>query len=275
MIGAGEALKGGFVHTWSRWPGTLLVAAAAIAESLAGLSLALAVFAGAQAGPGVFLWGAAGALAAGGLARLLGLAALAGSVRSGARWLRGAQEEAPFEAVWKASPRAAAFFAFCVPIDLAFFLWKWLGFGALVFGFFTALGKDQGAVTASAALALFGALTVVLWGLDLLWRRTALVRAVVHDKGVATSLLEALRLVGERPFARAGAVGGPLLIGAAAVVFFNLLAGVLGQAAGDPAIELQVASELASGLPSAVALAVCELIALVALAALDLPQGDM
>ena len=39
--------------------------------------------------------------------------------------------------------------------------------------------------------------SVFLLALDVVWRKAALVRAVVHDRGVARSLFEAVTLVGE------------------------------------------------------------------------------
>lgn len=267
---AQDALRAGWLFTLSRWPSTLLVAALAVAEALAGLTLALAVFA-AGLGPRVVAAGAAGALILGVLARVLQLAAVSGAVRSGVRWVTARPEEPPLEAVWKALPTAASFFAFSLPIDAAFFLWKWLGLFAVLVGLGPALSTWSGALGEAGALALFLGLSCAVLALDVVWRRAALVRATVHERGVARSLFEALALLTERPLARAAAVAVPLVLGWGAVFFFNLLAGGVGQAAGAPSLELQLAVELASGVPAAMALAFAELVALQALAALDLP----
>lgn len=267
-----DALRAGWLHTISRWPSTLLVAAMAIAEALAGLVLVLAVLGGGL-GPKVMLAGVGGALILGLLARLGQLAALAGAVRTGAAWVNARPEEHPLEAVWKALPRAASFFVFCLPIDAAFFLWKWLGLFALLLGLGPAVSKWGGVLGEAGALALFVTLSVLLFSLDLVWRKAALVRAVVHDRGVARSLLEAMTLVGERPFARAAVVFVPLVLAGGAVVFFNLFAGAVGQAAGSSSLPLQFGVELASSVPSAFALAFAQLVALQALAAMDLPRA--
>lgn len=267
---AQDALRAGWIFTLSRWPSTLLVAALAAAEALAGLTLLLAVFA-AGLGPRVLAAGVAGAVILGVLARVLQLAALSGAVRSGVRWVTARPEEPPLEAVWRALPTAASFFAFSLPIDAAFFLWKWLGLFAVLVGLVPGVTKWSGAFGEAGALALFIGLSLVIFSLDVVWRRAALVRATVHERGVARSLLEALVLLTERPLARAAAVFLPLVLAWGAVLFFNLLAGGVGQAAGAPSLELQLAVELSSSVPAAMALAFAELVALQALAALDLP----
>jgi hypothetical protein len=267
-----DALRAGWLYTVSRWPSTLLVAALGIAEALAGLVLILAVLGG-SLGPRVMLAGVGGALVLGVLARLGQLAALAGAVRTGAAWVNARPEEHLVDAVWKALPRAASFFVFSLPIDAAFFLWKWLGLFAVLLGLGPAVTQWSGVIGEAGALALFLTLSVFLLALDVVWRKAALVRAVVHDRGVARSLFEAVTLVGERPFARAAVVFTPLVLAAGLVLFFNIFAGALGQAAGAPSLPLQLSVELASSVPSAFALAFAELVALQALAAMDLPRA--
>jgi hypothetical protein len=265
-----EALKAGWLYTFSRWPGTLLVASAAIAEALAGLALMMAFFS-VSAGPRTFIPGLLGATVAGVLARLMQLSAQAGAVRSGARWVTAQPEEAPLTAAWQAMPKAVAFFAFSLPIDAAFFLWKWLGLFALIFGLPAAFTKWSGALGESGAIALYLFLSLLLLVLDGVWRKAALARAMVHDRGVARSLFEALGLLAERPLARATAALVPMIVAGGIVFFFDLLAGVVTQAADKPSVILQIGGELASGVPGAFAIAFGELVALQALAALDLP----
>jgi hypothetical protein len=267
---ASDALKAGWLYTVSRWPSTLLVAAAAIAEALAGLALMMSVFAAGR-GPRVLFAGFVGATVAGVLAQLLQLTAQTGAVHNGARWVTARPEDSPFDAALQTLPRAVAFFLFSLPIEAAFFLWKWLGLFALIFGLPAGLKSWAGAFGVSGAIALYVAMTLALLVLDVVWRKTALARAVVHQRGVARSLLESLQLLGERPFARATATFVPVCIAGALALFFNVIAGTVTSAAGTPSIELQIAAELASSVPAAFALAFGELVALQALAALDLP----
>ena len=267
-----DALKAGWQHTFSRWPGTLLVASAAIAEALAGLALLMALLAAGSA-PRAVVPGVLGATLLGAIARLLQLAAQAGAVRSGVRWLTAQPEEEPLSATFAALPRATAFFAFSLPIDAALFLWKWLGLLALILGLPAAFTAWGGVLGASGAIALYLLLTVGLLTVDVVWRKAALARAVVHDRGIARSLFEALTLIAERPMARAAAALVPMIIAGGAAFFFDVLSGVVTQAADEPSVTLQLAGELAAGVPGAFAFAFGELVALQALAALDLPSA--
>ena len=264
------ALRSGAHFALSRWPVALACMAAAGTEALAAVVLQLALLA-APSGAAALLAGVLGAGVLAALARLLGVVVQVASLRQGAAWLAGRQEEPAVDALWAAAPRATAFWAWTLPLDLWGFLWKWVGLAAVSTGLVTAFVRQRGGVAAAGAFAGFVTVGLLLYALDAVWRRTALVRAVLHDQGVARSLVEAVALVAQRPLARAAAVAVPLAVAVGALLFFNLLAAPFSARAGHGGLELQLAGALAAALPSAMAWAVLELWALQALAALDLP----
>jgi hypothetical protein len=242
---ASNAIRLGFTQTASRWATSLFAALAAIAEALAGVTALLGGLAWLddREGSGMVALGAAiaGVLAA----RIMLALVQGGAVRQSGAWLSGQSSGTTMEELLAAAPRSLGWFAWTLPIEALGALWKWLGIGAVLYGYGHALSARHAGCTAALAFSAFTCLAIALglaWGA---LSRATLVWAVRRQTGPFRAAADALTALLKRP----GAFGLVLvtgLIGATVLSFgIGLLANGLTPDQQD--VEEILMGQLATG----------------------------
>jgi hypothetical protein len=268
-----RALRTGFLRAFARlWPALSLWGAAAC-EVLAGTALGLlALHAVSASGDRrIASAGAAGLLAAWLAARVARAVVLAGALTASAAALEGRPEPAAGAALFGTAGRALGYFAVSSALALFSRLWVWTALLATGWSFLSTLGRGAAAVAPSLGLAVTLGVSLPLGLLLGLWADAALARSAGRGEPYGQALLRAAEALWRRPWAPLGVV---VITGAlrwTADVSVSSIAGLAAPVTlSGEASPAALGARIAGGLLVALAAAICELVRVIGLQALDL-----